>query len=141
MARQADIDNARLERVLQRQHYVIGRSQVLACGMTDTALHYRLRPGGPWQKLLPGVYLAVTGLVTADQREMAALLHAGPRSVITGAVAVRRNGIRAPGPDTVDVLVPENIRCQSVAFVRVHRTTRMPPQVCVTGEIRFAMAA
>jgi hypothetical protein len=74
-----------------------------------------------------------------DQREMAALLHAGPRSVLTGAVAVRRNGIRGPGSNVVEVLVPAEVRCQSAGFVRIQRTTRMPSQVCATGEIRFTM--
>jgi very-short-patch-repair endonuclease len=102
---------------------------------------HRLRPGGPWQKLLPGVYLAVTGAVTTDQREMAALLHTGPRGVITSAVAVRRNGIRAPGSNVVDVLVPDQVRCQGLGFVRVHRTKRMPSRISTTGPIRFTGAA
>jgi hypothetical protein len=132
------IDHAWLERTLLTQQNVIARQQAIACGMTETVLRYRIRPGGPWQKIIPGVYLAVTGTVTADQREMAALLHAGPRSVITGSVAVRRCGIRPPASNVVDVLVPVDVRCQSFTFVRVQRTTRMPPQIRRTGEIRFA---
>ena len=46
--------------------------------MTDKALRYRIRRGGPWQRLLPGVYLAVAGTPTIDQRDMAGLLYAGP---------------------------------------------------------------
>jgi hypothetical protein len=111
--------------------------------MTDRMLQYRIRAGGPWRKLLPGVYLAVTGAVSTEQREMAALLHTGPRSVITGLAAARRHGISVPdsGTDsgTVDVLVPAETRCQSAAFVRVRRTQRMPEQVCVSGEIRFVL--
>lgn len=132
------IDHARLERTLLIQHNVIARQQALACGMTETVIRYRIRPGGPWQKIIPGVYLAVTGAVMTDQREMTALLHAGPRSVITGTVAVRRCGIRPPASNAVDVLVPVDVRCQSFTFVRVQRTTRMPPQIRRTGEIRFA---
>lgn len=141
MTRTARVDNELLERILQRQHHVIGRNQALACGLTPPALIHRLRAGGPWQKLLPGVYLAVTGAVTTDQREMAALLHAGPRSVITGTVALRRNGIRVAGSNVVDVLVPVDVRCQGTGFVRVQRTNRMPSQIGTTGEIRFAGAA
>ena len=138
MTRTARVDNELLERILNRQHHVIGRNQALACGLTPSALMHRLRAGGPWQKLLPGVYVAVTGTVTNDHREMAALLHAGPRSVITGTVAVRRNGIRVPGPNVVDVLVPADVRCHGTGFVRVQRTKRMPAQIRMTGEIRFA---
>ena len=109
--------------------------------MTASGLKSRIRVGGPWQKIIPGVYLAITGVVTADHREMAALLHAGPRSVITGAVAVRRNGIRPPASNYVDVLVPAESRCQSVAFIRIQRTKRMPVRTSTTGQIRFAGAA
>ncbi|MBV9094282.1 MAG: hypothetical protein JO132_10460 [Streptosporangiaceae bacterium] len=94
--------------------------------------------GGRWQRLLPGVYLAVTGMPTQDQREVAALLYAGARSLITGPAAVRRHHLRCPGPDVVDVLIPWRVKRQGVAFVRVHRTRRMPDEMFVTGEIRFA---
>ena len=74
--------------------------------MSARALHLRITPGGSWQRLLPGVYVAVTGTVTQSQREMAALLYAGPRSIITGVTAVRRHHLRSPGPEAVDVLIP-----------------------------------
>ena len=43
--------------------------------MNDRAMQYRLRPGGPWQALLPGIYLTVTGTTSSEQKEMAALLY------------------------------------------------------------------
>jgi hypothetical protein len=107
--------------------------------MNDRMLQYRIRPGGPWRKLLPGVYLTVTGAVSAEQREMAALLHAGPRSVITGVAAARRHGISVVTSTTVDVLVPANLGLRSSSFVRVWRTWRMPAEVCVRGEIRYVL--
>ncbi|MDX6394385.1 MAG: hypothetical protein QOJ73_5448 [Streptosporangiaceae bacterium] len=137
MAKSTALDHAALTRILRNQHAVVSREQALACGMTRSALRYRLRSGGPWQMLLPGVYLAVTGTATADQREMGALLHAGPASVITGYAALRRNGIAAPPRRFVDVLVPMAVQHGSRAFVRVHRTRRMPEPVCVDGEIRY----
>jgi hypothetical protein len=98
----------------------------------------RLRPGGPRQKIVPGVYLAVADTITASQREMTALLHAGPRSVITGLSAVRRYGIRPLSSATVDVLVPLAVRRQSTSFIRAQRSTRMPSQIRTAGQIRFA---
>lgn len=68
---------------------------------------------------------------------MAALLYAGQGSMITGVTAVRRHHLRTPGPDSVDVLIPWNCKRQSVAFVRIHRTRRMPERLFVTGKIRF----
>ena len=104
-------------------------------------IRYRVRTGGPWQKLLPGIYVTVTGPVSFRQREVAALLHAGSRSVLTGLTAARRHGITALSGSTVDVLVPSTASPQSTGFVRVWRTWRMPEQVCVDGEIRYALPA
>ena len=140
MPRKSEFDEVRLDRILNEQHRVISRAQVLACSMSPRALHHRIAAAGPWQRLLPGVYLTVTGTVTQDQREMAALLYAGRVSLLTGPTAVRRHRLRSPGPDVVDVLIPWNCRRQSVAFVRVHRTRKLPKQMFVTGKIRFAEA-
>jgi len=132
-------DREMLAETLRRQHEVIARYQVIFCGMSEDALRHRLRPDGPWQRLLPGVYLARTGTPTIDQRDMAALLYAGPGSAITACAALRRLGIRAPSTSFVDVLVPASKRRQSVEFVRVQRTTRMPELVCTSGRISFTL--
>jgi very-short-patch-repair endonuclease len=109
--------------------------------MSLGALRHRLREGGSWQVLLPGVYMASTGIATVGQREAAALLYAGPESVITGPAALSRHAIRAPISETVDVLVPAERRRRDSGFVRLHRTTRMPAAVCKSGVVRYAPAA
>jgi very-short-patch-repair endonuclease len=141
MPKKPDLDVERLNRILQEQHQVITRQQALACGMSRSTVDHRISMNGAWQRLLPGVHLAVTGMPTQDQRDIAALLYAGPRSVITGPVAVRRHRLRSPGPDVVDVLVPWNVRRQSTAFVRIHRTRQMPKRIATVGKIRFAWPA
>jgi hypothetical protein len=108
MSRRSEFDASRLSRILLEQHYVISRAQAFSCEMSPRMLHRRVAQSGPWQRLLPGVYLGVTGTVTQDQREMAALLYAGQGSMITGVTAVRRHHLRTPGPDSVDVLIPWN---------------------------------
>jgi hypothetical protein len=137
MPKNSAFDAERLRLLLQAQHQVITREQAVLCGMPRSTVDRYIAAGGRWQRLLPGVYLAVTGAVTQDQREMAALLYAGPGSVITGAAAVRRHRLPAPGPDVVDVLIPWKLRRQSAGFVRVHRTRRMPERGYVAGQIRF----
>jgi hypothetical protein len=139
MAPSTRLDRAALAGTLRKQHDVVARDQTLAAGMSRAALRHRLQPGGPWQVLLPGVYVAVTGAVTADQRDVAALLYAGHRSVITGHAALRRHGLGAAPPDVVDILTPVAADRRSSGFARLQRTRRMPGQVCVTGEIRFAL--
>ena len=140
MPRKPEFDTSRLNRILQEQHSVVSRAQVFACGMSRTAVQVRIAPSGPWQRVLPGVYLAVTGGITQYQKEMAALLYGGPASLITGPAAVRRHRLRSPGPDTVDLLIPAGQRRQDASFVRVQRTQRMPEQMFVTGKVRFAEA-
>ena len=68
---------------------------------------------------------------------MAALLYGGPRSVITGPAALRAYRLRVPGPDTVDILVPQATRRQNVGFVRMHRTRQLP-RVRRIGPVRYA---
>jgi hypothetical protein len=141
MPRRSTFDEERLERLLNEQYLVIARPQVLACGMPPNALDRKIAPSGTWRRLLPGVYAAVTGTVTLDQREMAALLYAGPNGLITGPAAVRRHHLSSPGPDGVDVLIPWERKRQSVGFVRVHRTRRLPERCYRTGPIQFAKPA
>jgi very-short-patch-repair endonuclease len=141
MPRKTQFEQERLAELTRCQHGVISRDQALACGLTRKALAYRIRAGGPWRRLLPGVYLAGTGTASAEQRDVAALLHAGPRSVLTGLAALRRHSFRVPPPGRVTVLVPAGVRLQSTGFVQIQRTMRMPAEVCVDGEIRFVLAA
>lgn len=141
MTNRDDSARAALAGTLRRQHQVISREQALSAGMTEQMLKRRLRPGGPWQRLLPGVYLTLTGTPTRDQREMAALLYAGPTSSITGAAALRCEGLHAPDSDTIEVLIPNDRKRRNVAFTRVIRTRRMPDQVVAIGPKQYAMPA
>ena len=126
---------------MRYQYDVVARSQALECGMTRGAIEHRLKPGGPWRQLLPGVYLTVTGAATADQRDVAALLYAGPESVITGPVAVRRHHLDCAGLNVLDVLVPADLRRKSTGYVQIQRTIRMPGDLYTTGPIRFTSLA
>jgi len=131
-------DRERVDRIAGAQFGVIGRSQALECGLSRSAIDHRVRQDGPWRRLLPGVYMTTTGDATPDRRAMAALLHAGPDGVITGATAVRRHRLRCSGLNEVDVLVPAEVRRQSTGFVRVIHTSRMPERYYSTDQIRFA---
>ncbi len=130
-------DRERLARVLHEQFQVISRAQALESGLTRGAVDHLIQPDGRWQRVLPGVYAPTTGTLTTDQREMAALLHAGPRSLITGAAAVRRHRLQCAGLNEVDVLVPPEVRVLSAGFVRVIRTSRMPGKCFTTRGLRF----
>lgn len=139
MAKTVRLDEDTLLKRLAAQHGVISRAQAAACGMTPGTLRHRLRPGGPWQTLLPGVYLAHTGPPGQDQLDMAALLHAGRGSVLSGLAALSRHGARVPRTDVVDVLVPASRIRQDNLFVRVHRTRLMPERVCYSGPVEYTL--
>jgi hypothetical protein len=130
-----------LAELLDRQLSVASRGQLLALGLKDDAMQYRMRPGGPWQALLPGVYLAASGVPSFPQKEMAALLYAGPDSLITGPVALMHYSIRSvPAGDVIDVLMPARRQRLSNGFARLHRTTRLPARSWSSGPVRMAPA-
>ena len=91
--------------------------------------------------VLPGVYLSHNGLLTVGQREVAAVLYGGVSSVITGRAALTRHGVNWPGTDIVDVLIPHAAKRQSMEFVRVHRTSRLPDKTWGFDGLRWASPA
>ncbi len=127
--------------MLRQQGDLITRSQALAAGLSRDALRHRLSADGPWRIVLPGIYLAHSGLLTVGQREIVAVLYAGRSCVITGPAALRRQGVRVPLSKTVDVLIPASNRRLSTDFVQVHRTTRMPDKPWRLDGIRWAPTA
>jgi hypothetical protein len=137
MPRLSACDVAQLRQILRVQHQVITRAQALECEISAASLSRRIAADGPWQKLLPGTYLTVTGRPTLQQYQVAALLYGGPGSVITGPAAIRLHQLRSPGQNMIDLLIPWDVKRQSMGFVRIHRTRRMPG-FCTTGPIRFA---
>jgi hypothetical protein len=129
-----------LGELLAKQSSVVSRAQLLALGMKDNAMQYRVRRGGPWQTLLPGVYLTVSGVPSLSQKEMAALLYAGPGSLITGPIALMHHSIGSGSAvDFIDVLVPIGRQRASTGFARLHRTARMPVRASSAGPVRLTL--
>ena len=139
MARTQLLHQDALDRILGRQELVISRSQTVSCGMTRAALRHRIQPGGPWQQLLPGVYLAVTGEPTTAQKEVATALYAGPRGILTGQAALRRHGLTVRQTKAVSVLIPADQTRSSRGFVTVRPTVHIPELVCYSGVVRYAL--
>jgi hypothetical protein len=137
MTRTTRLDREALERLLIEQFNVISRDQTLATGLSDNALRHRLRSAGPWSKLLPGVYMAVTGMPTTLQQEMAGLLYAGSGSLVTGPAALRCHHIGRVAVDFIDILVPASTKRLGAGFIRLHRTTRMPGRIWEMGPVRY----
>ena len=130
-----------MNRLLREQDLVISRQQARTCGMSSEELRHRIRADGPWQRLLPGIYLAATGEPTRRQLEVAALLRAGTASALTGTAALLHHGIRVRETRTITLLVPARQARASRGYLRVWPTTRMPEFVFTDGAVRFADAA
>src|SRR5262245_1365070 len=126
MPRLAIYDRRALEATAVAQHQVISRRQAMACGLSAESLRHRIRSGGPWQVVLPGIYAVRMGTLTASQRAVAAYLHAGKPLAITGLAAAARFGIPSKPAAFVDVLVPLECRRTDTGFVRLHRTSVSP---------------
>jgi hypothetical protein len=107
---------------------VVRTAELRAAGVSNYAVSARCRPTGPWQRVLPGVVLMGTGPPTRRQRLRAAVAYAGAGSVISGADALRGNGIDVPATDDVLILLPARRRAVSRPFLTVERTFR-PPEV------------
>ncbi|MFG2693788.1 hypothetical protein [Kitasatospora sp. NPDC048407] len=126
-----------LEELARRQQNVVTASQLRARGVPARLVSEHCRQGGPWQRLLPRVYLLQEGPPTPEQRIWAALLYAAQngraeggreRAVITGAAALALYGFvsmpRLPAVFGVDVLVPRQRRLRDAGQVRIRRTER-----------------
>ena len=126
-------------RIAAAQDGLITRSQALAAGVSIGALRHAVRPGGPWQRVVPGVYATFTGPLQDIHRLRTAELVVGAEGMITGPWACRRWGLRY-GPDpgeTVDVLLDRRRDRGHVRFVRVIRTSHLPePRRCI-DDARF----
>ncbi len=123
------------------QRGVISREQAGRAGISDGGLRHRIRPSGPWQRLLPGVYLMSTGQPSRQQRETAAVLYAGSDSFVTGPAALRFYRIRGPQSGFVDVLIPEHRQLASRGFALFHRTRRMPRSWSQDTAVQYALPA
>lgn len=113
---------------------VASRAQLLGAGVGPATLSRRCRPGGPWRRLLPGVFLLGRGEPTRRQQVRAALLYAGDAGTVTGVEAARRHGVRRlPDDARVHILVPHGSHVTSRDFLLVERTRRAVPIHLIDG--------
>ncbi|MFF0108744.1 hypothetical protein [Streptomyces hirsutus] len=137
---------------------VLTTAQLRSHGVPAAEVDDRCRPGGPWQRFLPGVVLLHPGPPSSEERLHAALLYAarersvrvlvqpGPAdstaphyedAMITGPAALTLHGFSSAPPlpslETLDVLVPRLRRLRSTGCVRIVRTPVLPAPERVAG--------
>jgi len=122
--------------VADTQSGLITAQQLREIGFNHQSVNRRIRTGGPWRRVLPGIYFLCNGALSIDQREVAALLFGGPDAVLTGASALRHHGVQyLPGKAAdraVHILIPHSQHRKSAGFVVVERTQK-PPGVQMTN--------
>ncbi|MDX3577995.1 MULTISPECIES: hypothetical protein [unclassified Streptomyces] len=134
-------------------------ARLRAQGVAPAEADEQCRPGGPWQQVLPGVYLLHPGPPTSEERLHAVLMYAARATsapgvpsqpapgdphrpvyrdaMITGLAALNLHGLASAPPLTslehVDVLVPRLRRLRSTGCAHIVRTASLPAPEQATG--------
>jgi hypothetical protein len=113
---------------------VIKTTDLKAAGLTAHAINLRCRPGGPWQRIRPGVVLLSPMPPTRAQRLRAAVTYAGPGAVLTGVHALKNHGLPVrTEPPHIHILQPASRRKSGEPDILLERTTRLPAVVLHEG--------
>ncbi|MFJ5266137.1 hypothetical protein ACIQAC_37325 [Streptomyces sp. NPDC088387] len=152
-----------LAQLSAERHRVLTAAQLRAHGVGPAEANEQCRPGGPWQQILPGVFLLHPGPPTSEERLHAVLMYATrepapgvpvqpatgpggggrrpvpayPEAMVTGLAALNLHGFTSAPPllslDHVDVLVPRLRRLRTTGCARIVRTAELPTPVQRTG--------
>nr|WP_052478908.1 hypothetical protein [Kibdelosporangium sp. MJ126-NF4]CEL21173.1 hypothetical protein [Kibdelosporangium sp. MJ126-NF4]CTQ96261.1 hypothetical protein [Kibdelosporangium sp. MJ126-NF4] len=122
-------------------HRVALTADLVDLGLTGATVKRRCLPGGPWQRLLPGVLLLDSTAPTRRQLVQAALRYAGRDAVVTGADALALHGVRPMLPHgRVHLVVPGNRFVRSSASMLVERSLAPPRPVLRQGLLTAPLA-
>ncbi|MFI6762644.1 type IV toxin-antitoxin system AbiEi family antitoxin domain-containing protein [Micromonospora sp. NPDC050417] len=130
-----------LETTAARQQQIVSRAQLLSAGVSDMQIYRRVRQGR-WQRPLPGTYSLVTGVLTDEQRRIAAALYTGRDGQITAVAALHWYGFRyVPTSDRVQLIVPHHSRRKSAGYVNVARALTLDSRARDAGLYRVCSPA
>jgi Transcriptional regulator, AbiEi antitoxin/Protein of unknown function (DUF559) len=124
MRRELATDHA-IAAFAERQGGVIARGQLVALGLSGSAIDRRQR-AGRLHVLHRGVYAVGHRVVGVAGRRWAAVLACGPTAVLSHASAAAAFAIRPGGAGSIDVTVVATGRCRH-AGIRLHRRRTIPP--------------
>lgn len=120
---------------------VIASARLERLGASTDTIARRCRPGGPWQRLLPGVVLLHNGPPTNLERLSAAAVYGGPAAMFSGHAALGLHGYASSSSmNDVLLIVPAQRHRKPVSYVKVERTHRMPDPV-IRGSFACAPVA
>lgn len=115
---------AALNRLVSRQHGVIGRQQALAAGLSKAAVDRRLASGA-WVRVLPGVYRLPSAPVTWNQSLVASYLWAGDGAAVSHRSAAALLGFDGFEPGPLELTVPRRVRTPGLDLI-VHCGVALP---------------
>lgn len=111
--------------LVDRQHRVVTRRQLLALGLSAKAIDHRVRIGR-LRVLWRGVYAVGQGRLTQYGWWMAAVLACGPDALLSHSSAAALWGIRPYRPGPIEISVPR-ARDPPQPGIRVHRRSSLAP--------------
>ena len=137
---------------------VVTAGRLRATGVSVAEATEQCRPGGPWQQILPGVFLLHPGPPTSEERLHAVLMYAArergtgvpvqpgaeephrptyTETMVTGLAALTLHGFTS-APELaalkqIDVLVPRMRRLRSTGCAHIVRTAALPTPQQVKG--------
>jgi hypothetical protein len=108
-------------------HQVAAVAELVALGLSGTAIDHRCRDDGPWRRLQPGLVLLRDEPPRRRQRIQAALTIVGKDAVVTGIDALACHGMRTAKLDgPVHVLMPPRRHSRLVDGVLFERSQSLP---------------
>jgi hypothetical protein len=128
MPRRASQAHAVAAEIASAQDGLITAAQLAECGFPPSSVNARIRSGGPWVRVLPGVYDLTAQPLTPARRHRAALLYTGPLAVLSGRAALTSLNLRSSASLSGGaelVLIDHGVRRQSSGFVVVERSRRL----------------
>ena len=125
------VDLARAQRGLLTRH------QLTHGGVSASQVRWRI--GRTWRLVLPGVILLDWTPPDDEQRCIAALLYAGPRSWLAGPTALSKHRV-GPGMSRsrIYVLVPAPARPRDVGWLSIRRTHVSDERIVIRGAVRYS---
>jgi len=110
------------QRLLEIQHRVVTREQLLARGFTDDGIRAQM-DACRWQRPHDGVYALFSGPLTPEARRSAALLACGGVALLSHETAAELHGFLPPDPER-PIHVTVRYGCSAVRAdgIKVHRS-------------------
>ena len=120
------VDQA-LAALAARQHTVFGLDQMVAVGLSPSAVNKRTT-AGRLHRIHQGVYsLVPRSLLTREGHWMAAVLAAGPGAVLSHRSGAALHGLRPHGATRVEVTIPTRVH-RSRSGIQIHRSITLAEQ-------------